>query len=297
MEPGEADRYIIEAIRSGSESSWRQLIDRFHGRLLAFARSRTASLSDAEDLVQDTFVGFLNSLPNFDSSRPLETYLFTILRYKLVDRLRSRKITPLNIDSEDENWWDCVLESDEETPSRAAAVVEENEARSQMLADLLRRLIHEYRDRNAFEDLQIIELLFFAGKRNLEVAESLDLDQKQVAGVKFRAVAKLKSYLADEAIPEETDLTEQHAEVTVARVWRQHRLTCLKRSTLGSHSLGVLEDPWLSYTQFHLDVVSCPLCLANLRDIEAEELEEDQPRLADQLFTSSVGFLSKTPSS
>ena len=37
-------------------------------------------------------------------------------------------------------------------------------------------------------------------------------------------------------------LEEDHADVTVARVWREHRLTCLKRSTLGSYLLGVLDE-------------------------------------------------------
>jgi RNA polymerase sigma-70 factor (ECF subfamily) len=81
MDPGaNADHFLVEQIRTGSEPAWRQLIDRYTGRLLAFARARTASLSDAEDLVQEAFVGFLQSLGHYDPSRPLETYLFTILR-------------------------------------------------------------------------------------------------------------------------------------------------------------------------------------------------------------------------
>ena len=85
---------------------------------------------------------------------------------------------------------------------------------------------------------------------------------------------------------------EAHAEVTVARVWREHRLTCLKRSTLGSHLLGILEDPWLSYTQFHLDVVGCPMCLANLQDLQEEQAGAAKP-LTESIFASSVGFLSR----
>jgi hypothetical protein len=53
----------------------------------------------------------------------------------------------------------------------------------------------------------------------------------------------------------------------------------------------VLDDPWLSYTQFHLDVVGCPLCLANLQDLESEDTGEGRPP-TDSIFTSSVGFLS-----
>ncbi len=93
MDPGgNADHFLVEQIRDGREEAWRQLIDRYSGRLLAFARARTPGLSDAEDLVQETFIGFLQSLANYDASRSLETYLFTILRYKLYDLLRQRKL-------------------------------------------------------------------------------------------------------------------------------------------------------------------------------------------------------------
>ena len=293
MEPESADRFLVEEIRRGGDSAWRQLIDRFHGRLLAFARARTAALADAEDVVQDTFVGFLQSLPNYDPGRSLETYLFTILRYKLVDRLRSRKITPLVTPAEDDDWWDRILPEDVETPSRAAAAAEGAAVQEQVLADVLRRLIHDYRDRGAFRDLQVIELLLYAGKRNLDVAELFEMDQKVVAGIKFRAVGKLRGYLEELDDAAAAALGDEHAEVTVAKVWRSQRLTCLKRSTLGSYLLGILDDPWLSYTQFHLDVVGCPMCLANLTDIEEEDLRETDRRVPEHIYASSVGFLSR----
>lgn len=291
MEPDSADRFLVEEIRRGSESAWRQLIERYQGRLVAFARTRIASLSDAEDLVQDALVGFLQSLGRYDDARSLETYLFTILRYKLVDRLRSRKAGVVAAEGGEDDWFERIAPADGETPSRAAEAAESLQRLQDQLAELLRRLIHDYRDRTAFQDLQVIELLFYAGKRNLEVAELFELDQKAIAGVKFRAIAKLRKFL--EEAGEVAGLDDDAAEVTVARVWRERRLTCLKRSTLGSYLLGVLDEPWLGYTQFHLDVVACPMCLANLRDIEEEDLADVDPQRAEQLFTSSVGFLSR----
>jgi hypothetical protein len=156
----------------------------------------------------------------------------------------------------------------------------------------LRRLIHELRDRNAFDDLQVIELVFYKGIRNLDVASLLDIDQKAVAGIKFRAIQRLQKFLAERDDPTPVTLSEADAEVTVAKVWRERRLTCLKRSTLGSYLLGVLEDPWQGYTQFHLDVVACPMCLANLNDLEAQESDDQERRTSESIFASSVGFLS-----
>ncbi|RME36261.1 MAG: sigma-70 family RNA polymerase sigma factor [Planctomycetota bacterium] len=289
----QADRFLIEQIKAGSESAWRDLIERYAGRLLAFARARTSSLSDAEDLVQETFVGFLQSLSHYDPSRSLETYLFTILRYKLYDLLRRRKDAVVGEPSEGDGWWEQVSPESEETPSGAAVLAEAQRQQETLLAEILLRLIHELRDRNAFQDLQVIELIFFAGKRNLEVAALLEMDQKAVAGVKFRAIQKLQKYLAEYDPSARACLDEEKADVTVARVWREYRLTCLKRSTLGSYLMGVLEEPWRSYTQFHLDVVGCPMCVANLADLQAEE-DEGTAADTERMFASSAGFLRRT---
>lgn len=293
MKPGSADEFLVEEIVKGSESAWRQLIDRYSGRLLAFARARTSSLSDAEDLVQESFVGFLQSLGHFDRSRSLETYLFTILRYKLYDMLRQRKVNLISEGVDEEGWWDRVVPGPSETPSGVAVKAEATQQQEELLGTLLMQLLHELRDRGAFQDLQVIELIFFGGKRNLDVADLLDIDQKAVAGVKFRAIQKIQKYLKERDPAVVACLDEDQADVTVARVWREQRLTCLKRSTLGSYLLGVLDEPWCSYTQFHLDVVGCAMCVANLTDLQVEQ-DEGLTEDSEQFFQSSVGFLKRT---
>lgn len=293
MTDGTADQFLIDQIRQGHQIAWRQLIERYAGRLLAFARARTQSLSDAEDLVQDTFVGFLQSVGHYDASRSLETYLFTILRYKLYDLLRQRKDNVIAEPANAEGWWDQIVPGTTETPSGDALRAEAEAQQEKLLADVLLQLIHEYRDRSALDDLQVIELAFFGGRRNLEIAELLDMDQKTVAGVKFRAIQKLQKFLSQRDPSALACLDDTNADVTVARVWREQRLTCLKRSTLGSYLLGVAEEPWRSYTQVHLDVVACPICLANLADLQAEE-EERTPADMERMFASSAGFLRKT---
>lgn len=292
MESENADQFLVQQIHAGDQSAWRQLIERYQGRLTAYARMRTAGLSDAEDLVQETFIGFVQSLQYYDQKRALETYLFTILRYKICDRLRQRKIVPLNPPADADDWWDQIMPSRSDTPSGHAIHAEARHSFEVALSQLLRRLIHDMRDRGAFDDLQVIELVFYKGMRNLDVANLLDIDQKAVAGVKFRAIQRLQKYITERNDPRPIELSDAEADVTVAKVWRNHRLTCLKRSTLGSYLLGVIEDPWRSYTQFHLDVVGCPMCLANLSDLEMEESQGPTPP-TDQIFQSSIGFISR----
>ncbi len=293
----DADRFLIEAIRGGDQRAWHQLIERYQGRLLAFARSRLRGVGDAEDALQETLMGFVTSLKHFDKSRSLETYLFAILRYKIGEVLtkkqrRNEYTAGFDIDDDSPR---LVDPSDSETPSRIAQEQELSGQQATVLAKILRRLIEELRDRGKLEDLEVVELLFYVGLRNKDAGERLGRDEKAIAGVKFRALNRLRAFV-DELDPAERNLLTGEAlssEATIARTWRQGRLSCLKRSTIGSYLLGVLEDPWQSYTTFHLETVQCLMCRANLEDLSAES-EQVGPgnELGQKMFQSSVGFLS-----
>src|SRR5205085_3073660 len=105
----ETDRWLLDRIRRGEEDAWSELVARYEGRLFAFAESRLRDRSISEDIVQETFIGFLNSLPNFDGRRSLESYLFSICAYKLTDHLRRegrRPTVPLSGGSNSSGDWE-----------------------------------------------------------------------------------------------------------------------------------------------------------------------------------------------
>src|SRR5438876_7579533 len=88
----QADTYLLDQIARGDAEGWSQLVARYQGRLLAFARGRLARKEEAEDLVQDTFIAFLEGLSKFRENASVETFLFTILRHKLIDFFRGRQM-------------------------------------------------------------------------------------------------------------------------------------------------------------------------------------------------------------
>src|SRR5215475_5040345 len=92
----ESDRLLVQQIRRGEKRAWECLIERYEGRLLAFVDRRLRDRPASEDIVQETFIGFLNSLPNFDDTRELQTYLFTIASHKVTDHLRRAGRHPLH---------------------------------------------------------------------------------------------------------------------------------------------------------------------------------------------------------
>ena len=95
------DRLLIQQIRQGDARAWDHLIACYEGRLLAFVHRRLSDRAASEDIVQETFIGFLTSLPNFDERRALQTYLFTIASHKLTDYLRKTGRHPLQQAPED----------------------------------------------------------------------------------------------------------------------------------------------------------------------------------------------------
>lgn len=76
----QAEQYLIDQIRQGSSQAWSQFIERYQGRLLAYARRQISGNSaDAEDIVQDVFVNFIRALNAYRGENSLESFLFTIL--------------------------------------------------------------------------------------------------------------------------------------------------------------------------------------------------------------------------
>jgi hypothetical protein len=66
---------------------------------------------------------------------------------------------------------------------------------------------------------------------------------------------------------------------TLGAIWRRGRLTCPRRQQLGSFLLDALDPELASYITFHLDVIECPFCQANLADLKSKTA---QPSAASQ---------------
>jgi len=81
--------------------------------------------------------------------------------------------------------------------------------------------------------------------------------------------------------------------ISLGEVWRRHRLSCPTRQELGSFLLGVLPDDAAQYVAFHVDLVGCRYCQANVADLknqqaEAQATAQDRRR---KYFQSSAGHL------
>ena len=197
----ESDRLLIRQIRQGDTRSWDSLIVRYEGRLLAFVDRRLHDRAASEDVVQESFIGFLNSLPNYDEQRELQTYLFTIASHKLTDYLRRMGRHPLHPASEGAG---DVLQNQLDPHSAASSMArshERQELERQAVVRCLGGIIRQWMEKGDFMRLKVLELLLVRGWANRDVAASLKISEQQVANYRFAAVKKLTEHMKEASLP------------------------------------------------------------------------------------------------
>jgi RNA polymerase sigma-70 factor (ECF subfamily) len=66
-------------------------VDRYGDALFRFARARVKDKTIAEDLVQDTFLAAVRSKARYQGKSSEKTWLFGILKHKIIDHYRNKK--------------------------------------------------------------------------------------------------------------------------------------------------------------------------------------------------------------
>ncbi len=197
--PLDADSLLIEQVRRGDARAWELFIARYEGRLTAFVEHRLSNRSHVEDIVQETLIGFLNSLPNYDGQRSLEGYLFSICAYKLTDHLRRsgrRQIRSLNADSSNQETPGERIAGRARVASSIARSSEQRDLEEQAIVVVLEEQITKWKSQQDWQKLICLELIVVAGKPNRETATLLNISEQKVANYKSDFIARTKSQLS-----------------------------------------------------------------------------------------------------
>jgi RNA polymerase sigma-70 factor, ECF subfamily len=84
------DLDLIARWKTGDQSAATRLVEKHSPALARFAASSGAR-NDIDELVQDTFIRAFNSIDGFRGESSFRTWLFTIERRLLLDRVRAEK--------------------------------------------------------------------------------------------------------------------------------------------------------------------------------------------------------------
>jgi RNA polymerase sigma factor (sigma-70 family) len=291
------EQYYLDRIRQGDGQVWSDFVSRYQGRLLRFARAKLPQRADAEDVVQETFIAFLRSIARYRGECDLETYLFSLMRRKIIDSYRSagaRRVCLIQDTGEtdsDEPASDLldVMPSPVQTASWYARADEQYDKQKAALAEALSELVNGMKKALKLRDLQIIELLFYGQLPNKKVAGTMGLDEKAVALIKHRNLKQIRESVAQQKLSGEP--SSEEFENLLTDLWENYRFSCPKRNTIGAYMLGTLEPDWHRYVEFHLNTLGCRFCRANLDDLQSQSHQTQQEAFQARIMESTVGFL------
>ena len=203
----DSDRLLVAQIRAGGDAAgtaWQELVTRYEGRLRAYVRRRLRDHAVTDDVVQETFIGFLNSLANFDDKRELQTWLFTIASHKVTDQLRKLGRRPYQLATATE---EEMLGQEPDARQPAASSIarghEKQDLEAAAVARVLTEIIGGFRRKGDHKRVMVLELLFVKGWPNWKVAEFLEFSEQQIANYRFAAVKKLTEGMKTAGLPED----------------------------------------------------------------------------------------------
>lgn len=168
------DDALLDRITARDRDALAELYDRWSATVFAVALRVLGSRSDAEDIVQDTFVDVWRRAKQFEPTRgSARSWLLTIARNRSIDRLRAGRVATKAID-------DGRVESNRERPRGADEQVEQQRHCHKVQAALT-SLSPEQRT--------VLELGYFEGLTQVEIAARLG---EPLGTVKSRVRAALE---------------------------------------------------------------------------------------------------------
>jgi RNA polymerase sigma-70 factor (ECF subfamily) len=86
----EKERVLHKRLLAGHKRAFLRFYRQTYGRLLRWVEQRVREREDAEEIVHDTYLSFLDSLPLYRRESSLSTFLYSIARHEIADYWRKR---------------------------------------------------------------------------------------------------------------------------------------------------------------------------------------------------------------
>lgn len=175
------DVELLAAMAEGDPQALSELYDRFSANLLALARRVLHSTEDAEEVLQEVFIHAWNRADRYDPARSsVSTWLVLITRSRAIDRLRSRKV------------------GDRTTAALQQETLHDHtspEGVGNVLAHERRERVREEMTRLPPEQREVLDLAFYGGMTQSEIAESTGIPLGTVKTRTLLAMKKLRKAL------------------------------------------------------------------------------------------------------
>jgi RNA polymerase sigma-70 factor, ECF subfamily len=173
---------LVRRVQKGDELAFRELVDRYQGKVFSIIYGILRSRNDAEDIAQQVFAKIYFSIGNFDFRSSLLTWIYKITVNECYDYLRKKKVRKLVYESD-------FSEEESRRIERTEAATETSRPVDQRLAqhDLVVKLL----DKVSEEDRQLLMLKEVEGHSVEELAAITGMNENTIKVKLFRARQKL----------------------------------------------------------------------------------------------------------
>jgi len=291
----------LARLQALDNSEWLAVERAYCGRLAAYVTRRIPDRDAREDVVQETFLGAVRGIGDFDPVYTFEQYLFGIAKNRTIDWMRRRKATTIGPTGEDDDAPGIeTLAAERETPSAIVRKHDLARAGADLLLAALRDWVQETWGEGEIKRLMVVEALFAGGWRNRDTWRRFDLrDETSVAGIKFRALKRIREIARErdahgEVLPALAAALEEASSapaIDVGAVWREGRASCPARHWLARALAGTLDPGAAEYTRFHVEEIGCEWCQANQDDLSQADGAAALAPLLERVEASTAKYL------
>ena len=175
------DEDLLARAREGDRRAFRLLVERYEDDVAATVVAMLGPVAEVDDVVQEAFIRFYQTLDRFRGEAAVSTYLKRIAINRALDALRHRKRFLGRFRSRD----------DETYPAPEPSIEEEGYAEARERA----RLVHQAIEALPPKHRAVVVLRMIEGYSTEETAEMLGIPYGTVLSRLSRAHAKLKELL------------------------------------------------------------------------------------------------------
>jgi RNA polymerase sigma-70 factor (ECF subfamily) len=182
-----SDAAAVQQVRSGDRDAFRPLVERYSHMIFVLAYRMTSSESDAEEIVQETFLRAYRALSSFESRANFATWLYRIATNCSLDLLSRRKNQPQSAS-------ETMNDEEDESPEQRLPSSDPDPERQMYSAELQGKIAAAMNLLTPVEKAAFV-LRHYEGRSVEEIATSLNVKTGAAKQSIFRAVQKMRTAL------------------------------------------------------------------------------------------------------
>lgn len=175
-------QHIIAGFQQGSKEAFAEVYNAHYSRLYAFIKKLVEDKEEAQDITTETFVKLWKLHANFNTAENIKAFLYITARNACMDFLRYRQRQMTN--KQEFNYVQLQQEGSVSTSNDE-------------IKTLVLQHIHNEIENLPTQCKRIFKMAWLEGRKNAEIASSMNLTEQTIRNQKARAVKILRLALAN----------------------------------------------------------------------------------------------------